>query len=382
MMRLLIISLSVLLFSFTVMADSEDKTITRTGTINEDTYLAGERLKIDATINGDLIIAAGDINVSGQISGDVMAAGGEVSITATLADDLRVAGGDISLCSKIEGDAVMAGGDIDICKDNIVRNKLWVAGGDVIIDGVVEQEVKIRAGNVRLAGTFLKDLDIVANSIEVLSGSKIGGDLNYKSPNPANIQDGAVITGKANHTIGESWWGKDGSDMSTRDLLKLGFGFFFVLILGTLLTAFVLSKLLPNAYSNSDTIIRTKLLPSIAVGLLVTLITPVVLMLLAMTAIGIPLAWIGLLIYLLLLVTGSFASLLFIANSILRMLKPNQTPSLSWQLLSILAAIVLLLIIGVIPLLGGVALFLVYLTGIGAFSINWYANRTEKENRL
>lgn len=381
-MRLLIVSLFVLLLSIPAMADSEDKTITRTGTFNEDTYLAGERLIIDATIDGDLIIAAGDINVSGQVSGDVMAAGGEVSITATLADDLRAAGGDISLCSKVDGDVVLAGGDIDICKDNVVRNKLLLAGGDVTIDGVVEQDVKIRAGIVRLAGTFLKDVNIVANSIEVINGSKIGGDLNYKSPNPAKIQAGAVITGRENHTIGESWWGKEGSDLSTKDLLKLGFGFFFVVILGTLLTAFVLSKLLPEAYSNSDTIIRTKFLPSIAVGLLVALITPFVLILLGMTTIGIPLACIGLLIYLLLLVTGSFASLLFIANTIFRKLKPNQTPSLSWQLLSILAAIVLLLIVGFIPLLGGVALFLLNLTGIGAFSIHWYANRTEKEYRL
>jgi len=378
MMRVLIVSVSILLLSIAAIADPEDKTITRTGTINEDTYLAGERLKIDATINGDLVIAAGDINVSGEISGDLMAAGGEVSIIATLADDLRAAGGDILLCSKIEGDAVLAGGDIDICKDNIIRNRLWIAGGDLTIDGVVEQEVKVRAGNVRLAGTFLTNLDIVANSIEVLKGTKIGGDLNYKSPNPAKIHDGAVITGKVNHTIGKSWWSDEGADLSTKDMFKLGFGFFFVFILGTLLTAFVLSKLLPDAYSNSNTIIRTKFLPSIAVGLLVTLITPLVLMLLMMTAVGIPLAWIGLLIYLLILVMGSFASLLFIANTLFRKLKPNQTLSLAWQLLSIFAAILLLLIVGFIPLIGGVVLFLVYLTGIGAFSIHWYGNKTEK----
>lgn len=377
-MRTLFIT-TLCLFCFAACAQEADKTIIRNGVLTQDTYLAGERVIVSADVNGDLILAAGSASIDGQVSGDVMAAAGEIILTAELADDLRVAGGDISLCGAITGDAVLAGGDIDICADTIVGNNLWIAAGDATLNGTVENDLTIKGGDITLSGKILGNANISAHSIEILPGTEILGNFEYSSPEEASIHSTANISGEVTYTKSKGWWGRK-NDKESGGLLMGAIGFLLIALLSISISALVVSKTLPKVFSSTPTIIRTQFLQSLGVGLIAILVTPIIMALLAITVVGIPLAVILLLLYLLMIIGGLFAGLLVVADMILQWIKNKQqatkTKTGFWYFIAIILATLLLIILNIIPLVGGVILFLLYLTGVGAVCLYTYKTRS------
>jgi hypothetical protein len=75
---------------------AKDLTIAANEIVNDDVYLAGDRVRIDGTINGDAIVAGTEIIITGVVTGDVMAAGRSITINGTVNDDIRMAGQSIS----------------------------------------------------------------------------------------------------------------------------------------------------------------------------------------------------------------------------------------------------------------------------------------------
>ena len=54
---------------------------------DDDTYLAGETIQVDAVVNGDLYAAGRQIVTSDSINGDLVAAGANLIIEKYIADD-------------------------------------------------------------------------------------------------------------------------------------------------------------------------------------------------------------------------------------------------------------------------------------------------------
>jgi cytoskeletal protein CcmA (bactofilin family) len=90
---------------------AKDLTIAAHEIVNDDVYLAGERVRIDGTINGDAIVTGSEIIINGAVTGDILAAGRSIIINGKVNDDIRMAGQSIALESKaqIGDDAMLAG---------------------------------------------------------------------------------------------------------------------------------------------------------------------------------------------------------------------------------------------------------------------------------
>ncbi|MBT8115326.1 MAG: FapA family protein [Arenicella sp.] len=367
-----VLLMTLLLLCSNVFAgqDNNHQTVLKQGVISEDLYLWGERVRVDAEVDGDVVVAGGKITVDGSVSGDVMAAGGEVMVNADLTDDLRAAGGQVTVCSEIIGDAILAGGEITLCDDAVVGDNAWIAGGDVTIDGRIEQNLQVKAGHISIIGEILQDVDLEAKSIEILPSAVIGGNLVFKSPNAANISEGATIVGEVEHSKTDAWWARDRPQWDAGDIARAVALFLLVSILAVTLAALLVSAIFRETRFTLAESVRSQFLRCLGFGLLAVLLTPILIVLSAITIIGLPIAGILLLLYILLIVAGYFTIVLLIAEQIHRWIRKQQPLTTFWQVLTVLLAVFAVTLISLIPLLGGLIMCLAYLAGIGAVCLH------------
>jgi cytoskeletal protein CcmA (bactofilin family) len=347
-------------------AQESGKMLVKRGDISEDIYLAGAQVNVNATVKGDVIVAGGRILVEGSVSDDLIAAGGNITVNADINDDARLAGGQILISSKIGDNLVAAGGNLTLGSASSVGNKAWLSGANVEINGRIGNELTIRAGRVVIAGEVLGDVLLYANTIEVLPGAIISGDFSYRSQSVANIHDGASIKGKIEQLPVADW-----RDSKKDGWQPVGLLLFIIIPISILFTVIILYLLMPMAFDSMASMIKIRFLQTMAVGLITFLAVPVVTFLLAITIIGLPLALLSLLIYLLLLVFGYFSGIFYISDQVLNHLFKNKEKTKKWRVLSILIAVFLIFILTFVPLLGGLVLYLLFLLGLG--SVVFYA---------
>ena len=340
--------------------------LVKRGDINEDTYLAGAQVNVNATVKGDVIVAGGRILVEGSVSNDLMAAGGNITINADIDDDVRLAGGQILISGKVGDNLVAAGGNLTLASTSSVVNKAWLTGANVEVNGRIGNELTIRAGRVVIAGEVVGDVLLYANAIEVLPGANISGDFNYHSQAVANIHDGASIKGKIEQLPVTEW-----RDSKTDDWQSTGLFFIIIFPISILFSATILYLLMPMGFISMTSIIQTRFLQTMAVGLIAFLVIPVATLLLVITIIGLPLSRLSLLIYLLLIICGYFMGVFYISDQVLNHFFKNKEKTKKWRILSIFIAVILTFMLTYIPLLGGLILYFIFLLGLG--SVVFYA---------
>ena len=264
------------------------------GQVHEGWYFgAGDRVTIDGTVNGDAYVAGAIVEVTGTINGDLIAAGGQVTITGTVTDDIRAAGGSVRLSGHTGKNVTVGGGAVVISKEAEIGKNLLAGGGDLQIRGTVGEETKLAAGAISISGTMKGNVEAGADEFSTTPGASIGCDLKVatKDSTRVNIAQGTVH-GKTEillpearmrgHALGMHWG-------------NLWFKLLFTLSL--LLTALILTFLLPNQLMSIGTTIMGRPGASALWGLLVIILGPLAVLILCVTLVGLPLGLLLLCVY-------------------------------------------------------------------------------------
>lgn len=201
---------------------AKDLTIAANEIVNDDVYLAGDRVRIDGTINGDAIVAGSEIIINGVVTGDVLAAGRSIIINGKVNDDIRMAGQSIALESnaQIGDDAMLAGWGLEQLTGSNIGGDLHFGGFQALLAGNVSQNVVVGTNSLELRGTIGKNVQATVlgdpNILQFLpqperelpqiplgltigDTAKIGGNLSYRSTQAGQIATGARITGQVKY---------------------------------------------------------------------------------------------------------------------------------------------------------------------------------------
>jgi hypothetical protein len=119
--------------------------------IQDDVFAAGGSVNVDAPISS-LIAAGGMININAPVSGDVIVAGGTVNVNDDIAGKLVVAGGTVIVSRKVGTNAVITGGTIDIRTDAVIERDALLSGGTVTHAGEVKGNLTVRAQTFQNTG--------------------------------------------------------------------------------------------------------------------------------------------------------------------------------------------------------------------------------------
>ncbi len=202
---------------------TKDLTIAANEIVNDDVYLAGDRVRIDGTVNGDAIVAGKEIIINGVVTGDVMAAGRSIIINGKVNDDIRMAGQTIALESKaqIGDDAMLAGWGLEQLAGSNIGGDLYFGGFQALLAGNVSQNVVVGTNSLELRGTIGKDvranvlgdpnvlqflpqpereLPQIPLGLTIGDTAKISGNLSYRSTKAGQIAKDARIAGQVQYT--------------------------------------------------------------------------------------------------------------------------------------------------------------------------------------
>jgi cytoskeletal protein CcmA (bactofilin family) len=116
---------------FAGLTFSGDYELAEGDTINEDVTVTGGNAKIAGVICADLAVMGGTVDISGMICGDVAVFGGNLDIQGSVAGDAAVFGGHVHNKGMIEGDVFVVGGTISLDSGSVVDGDISMVGGSV-----------------------------------------------------------------------------------------------------------------------------------------------------------------------------------------------------------------------------------------------------------
>ena len=356
--------IAVLLFSFAasvLWAQEVGETVILRGIADDDLYAAGRIVDIQAEVRGDVVVAGQDVSIDQSGQGDVIAAGETVDIRATGADDIRAVGRRVTITGAVGGHIVAAGETIRVHSSSTIGGWAWFAGQRIDVTGNIGRELKAAGEHITVAGEVGGDAVLVADRIEVLPGAHIRGQLIYHSPNKPQVHDNARIEGGM---IERPMPFVEEADVADQGAAALVFGI-SLMVAG--LVYFLVFPLFTVAAART---IGSDPWNSVALGLASLVTVPFVIFLLLITVIGHLLALALLAAYLVSLLAGFLTGVFYVADSGLRMIGKREAISRGLRSAGIIVAFVVLGILQLIPLLGGLIIFLLLLFGLGALNLN------------
>ena len=285
--------------------------------IQDEVVIFGETVYIDAPVRG-AIVFANIIHVNAPIEGDLLTAGRQVTVNADVSGKIVAAGNIIDLGGK-STNAILAANSIHFNPTSVVIKDAYVAGGTINNEGNISGQMVAMTDDFQNNGTI--------------------GELDIRS------QDSMMPDM-------EGW-------------LSL-FGILFVIGFGIL--GIILVKLLPNQFDSVRLVMKKSIIKNTVVGFLLIILFVVVIVLSAITVVGMPVSAFGLLILLIGLILSSLMVSFVIGKKILELLGRKSSGGDIHNISSFLIgfAILNLLYIVPIPYFGQIAQVIVTSMGFGS----------------
>ena len=339
-------------------------TILKRQPIAHDFYGAAEMVLISGRVSGDVVVAGQRLSLDGPVTEDVIAAGEIVTINGDVGDDIRAAGRLIQINGKVGDHIVAAGETVTLGPQSNVGSWAWLAGHQVEVLGRVGQQLKIAAEEVIIAGEIMGEVEIMAEEVEILSDAVIHGPLTVQSPNPPEIATGARILGGVEHL--------PMPEVDYAPVLKVVALAGLVVILGLILTGLVYFLMFPRFSVTTARQIEQNPLITLGLGFVVLLLTPLVIVLLLSTGVGILLGAVVAAAYIVMVVLGGMTGVIYVSDVTLRRLFKKEAASKGVMVATLIGAFVLLGMVQIIPFIGSLVVLLLIVMGIGALKYQFW----------
>jgi cytoskeletal protein CcmA (bactofilin family) len=331
--------------------------------INRDYFAAGDSVRISGTVNGDVYTSGGQIIVDGLINGDLLAAGGTIVITGEVTQDARVAGGNINIDGKIGQNLTVGGGNVDVGSTAQIGGSVLAGAGTLNLGAPVTGNVLAGVGQFTVSSIIAGDLETGVGQLSLTSDAQVGGDLTYWSEEDAAIAQDATIAGQIQKHLTEynradMQRASDDFKMARRQLAPIAG---FISLLSFMIVGLLIVHFAPKYSLASVETLKSNPWKSLLAGILTVILTPIVVVMLFVTIIGIPLGLISLVIYFTALYLAKFAVILWVGMEVAN--KLSQKASLYW---SLILGLLVYFVLGLIPVLGSFVKLFAFLFGLGA----------------
>lgn len=319
----------------------------------------GDNATISGTVDGDIYIGGGFVTVDGTINGDLFVGGGVVTVKGTVSDDVRVVGGMVNIDGRVGKNVTALGGTVAIGSDGTIGQSLLAVGGNVVVLGNINQGAAIYGDEVVLAGRIGEQVQVTATKISVEKTAILEGGLDYTSEKDAEIADGAAITGTVNKNLPPQIVPTPQPILGGLGRLALKFqllSFLSLLLIGLLLVRFA-----PRQTSAVAKLIGEQPWRSLGFGFLTVILTPIAMLLLAVTIVGLPLAILAGLAYAIAICLSSLFGGLFVGQKVFDWFNLKDNP---YAMMAV--GLLVLHLIFAVPVIGAFAQILSILAAVGA----------------
>jgi cytoskeletal protein CcmA (bactofilin family) len=350
-----VLLVAILIFSGVASAHifrtGDNVTIEKGQTVENTIFASGRTVDISSEVKGDVFCAGQNVTVSGTIHGDVICAAQTVHVSGLVEGDVRLAGQTVTVGGEIKGNASVAAQSFNLESSGKIDGDVSLGSGEGTFNGVVGRDVAASAEHIFISSQVGRDIKGNISRLVLSSSASVQGNIDYASNNSIERAEGSVVNGKITR-----------SDVKNEDSNKgavFGFaaGWFVYLFLAMLFMSMALALVFPRLLHNVTDEARSSVLRVLLVGFLANFLVPFLILLVAITIIGLPLALLlGLLWLVILLLSGPLTG-----YYIGRLLLPNSRS----PLLIMLVGATVLLVLYFIPLIGLLALAFAVWIGSG-----------------
>jgi cytoskeletal protein CcmA (bactofilin family) len=371
--RKLIFFSSIILLKFAVicslvLATDEEQDIKAAGAkikvISENAnniYVAGAKVSIEGNSNEDVWAAGAIVKININAKGDLHAAGAQLNLKGKIHGSARLAAADIKLDAEIQESFKAAAASIEIFENAKLNDKSYLAAALIDFRGTSEDDLKLIADEVVFSGQAYDSVVIEGRSVRLNDNARIEGDLIIHSKEKVFIPANASITGKVTQ-IGL----EDAEFLNRTKDDKNGRGFFILLSTSIFLLGLIIVLFTSNFTERVISTLRSKPGLSIFWGLVVFIGIPIFVFIAIITIIGIPIGIATLLLLPFLLILSFTTTAFGISDLLLN--KNGEHKNKGQRLLLLAFGVILFVVIGFVPILGGFLIFLALLLGLGAAS--------------
>ncbi len=274
---------------------------------DEDLYVASSTARIDGTVEGDVAISTGSLIISGDIKGDVLVLShGTVEVTGEIGGSLRGAARTVIVEGTVQDDLTIAAVSTRI--SGTVGRDVLMFGGSLEMDGEVGRDVNGRMISALFNGKVGHDVDIAVGNLTLDRATVVEGDLLYRSGSDATVASTVQIGSQFERLPARGAWSVE---LILTVATIVGFlGFLF----GGIVVLWLFSRTAPRAIES----ITKQPLRAAVYGLGVLVLTPIIVVLLMVTLVGVPVAVALMILFLLSLVFGPVPAVTAIGAKILR----------------------------------------------------------------
>ena len=352
-----------------------------TSSLLGNAYAAGISVVVTALVAGDFSAVGGNITVAAPVEGDELLFAGSISSRAPVAGDLRAVGGNITVEKPVAGDFFASG--LSVYDSGRAGGSVFIAALNATLANGASGPVTIYGNNVLLAGNFADGVNVVTSGhLTLAPGTMIRGVLSYEAPETATIPASAKIIGGIEYKNISYLPGADTSRVLA--LMSVGF-FLFVRILGALILAGLLAGLFPRlaemVTERAYTAHARNILLTMLLGFAVLVATPILFILLALTFVGIGIALLISILYVLVVLLSLLYAGILLGGVLVRRYARRET--VRWH--DGVLGMFIFSLITLVPFVGFFAVFLLTTFSAGALLIvffNFAFPREEQTSEL
>lgn len=324
--------------------------------VDHDYFAAGESVTIEGVVNGDAYVAGNTVTVTGTVNGDVLVAGRYVDVRGVVSGDVRGAGERVVIAGKVGGNLTLAGSTVEVMSTAVIPGSIVAGAGDLTVSAPIGKGITAGVGNLRIDNT-------------------VGGDLTYWSEHDLELAPDASVSGAVvRHDMPKA---EKKEKVAAGALAGIIASFKLLEMIGFIIMGVLVIKLLPRY--TGDVIAHTRTRPWVAlfVGFCAVILFPVSVLILLATLVGIPLAFVLLLSFILICVFAKIFAALFVGQTVLSLF--TKTPNMYGALFIGILAFFILMVIPVVGWLAASVLFLMSLGGLILHKKKLYMSLSSKK---
>jgi cytoskeletal protein CcmA (bactofilin family) len=324
--------------------------------------VTGRTVDINSNVNGDIFCAGQNVTISGAVKGDVICAAQTLTISGNVSGDVRLAGQTVTLSSAVAGNATVASQSFVEQSGGTVDGDMTIGATDTTLNGKVGRDLAIGGNSAIIASQVSRNVEARVNQLHLASSAQVGGNVHLISHNNLTKDSGAAVGGKVSRS-------EPPQKQSSAKHTWLGFSlaWFVYWLLAMLAFALVIALVFPQLLVRVTSRAIPRPWKAMLIGFLAGLAAQVVIIVCAITIIGIPVAvFLGLLWALILILSGpTFAY--YLGRLIMRDSKHI--------LLTMLVGALVLILLYFIPFVNLLAIAVAIWTGSGLLLLELFERR-------
>ena len=326
--------------------------------VDDDLLLLCDVASVEGAVTGDLYFAGRSLTITGRVDGDVFGFGNDINVDGSVGLSLRGAAETVRITGELGRGLAAAGGQVSVLPGATVGGGIMMAGDRLSVAGAVGGSVLAGGSRLEVNAPIEGDLKFSGEELHLGSDATIAGDARYTGPSEPEREPGAPTVEWSEPEPAETSVWDEVVSIATR----WGMGFALGLVL----------VLLTSGPLGAMAAIGGRPIGPLLLGLLLFVGLPFAAILLAITFIGLPLAFTIGALYLFLLYASRVIAAMVIGQAIMGLASTNV------QRIGRIALGLGILVLAVeVPYIGGVVGLLVMFFGLGAFGLWIWRSRRQ-----